>query len=268
MIGSRSAHVRAVAGRGAGALIAAIGMAGHLRAHRGAGARRRSGWSRARSRCAVAARARAGRGTRGARRRARHRRAAAAEFRDLRAAHGADGDVRRRAAAAGRRAGFRSPQHWKLYLPVVLVSFVLMVPPILYADRRNRPSRCSRRSACCSRSRSGSRWLGSRRCCARRGDARLSSSLSTSSRRSLPSLVSRLAPAHARGDGDRRLQHHADAGPVLRRASPAAGSRNTSAPRACSAPVRRWPAFGWRWPPACAPAARGRRSTARRTGVG
>jgi len=30
-------------------------------------------------------------------------------------------------------------QHWKLYLPVVLASFVLMVPAILYADRRNRP---------------------------------------------------------------------------------------------------------------------------------
>src|SRR5437879_1824841 len=31
------------------------------------------------------------------------------------------------------------PSHWKLYLPVVLVSFAFMVPPILYADRRNRP---------------------------------------------------------------------------------------------------------------------------------
>jgi len=31
------------------------------------------------------------------------------------------------------------PEHWKLYLPVVLASFVLMVPAILYADRRNRP---------------------------------------------------------------------------------------------------------------------------------
>src|SRR2546421_86566 len=36
-------------------------------------------------------------------------------------------------------AGLELPQHWKLYLPVVLVSFALMVPPILYADRRNRP---------------------------------------------------------------------------------------------------------------------------------
>jgi MFS family permease len=37
------------------------------------------------------------------------------------------------------RAGLPLPEHWKLYLPVVLASFVLMVPAILYADRKNRP---------------------------------------------------------------------------------------------------------------------------------
>jgi MFS family permease len=36
-------------------------------------------------------------------------------------------------------AGLELPDHWKLYLPVVLVSFAFMVPPILHADRRNRP---------------------------------------------------------------------------------------------------------------------------------
>ncbi|MGE5639887.1 MAG: MFS transporter [Clostridia bacterium] len=36
-------------------------------------------------------------------------------------------------------AGLPLAEHWKLYLPVVLVSFVLMVPAVLYADRRNRP---------------------------------------------------------------------------------------------------------------------------------
>jgi len=36
-------------------------------------------------------------------------------------------------------AGLDLAGHWKLYLPVVLVSFVIMVPPILYADRRDRP---------------------------------------------------------------------------------------------------------------------------------
>jgi MFS family permease len=34
--------------------------------------------------------------------------------------------------------GLPLPEHWMLYLPVVLGSFVLMLPAILYADRRNR----------------------------------------------------------------------------------------------------------------------------------
>jgi len=36
-------------------------------------------------------------------------------------------------------AGLSLSEHWKLYLPVVLASFVLMLPAVLYADRRNRP---------------------------------------------------------------------------------------------------------------------------------
>jgi MFS family permease len=36
-------------------------------------------------------------------------------------------------------AGLDLSAHWKLYLPVVLASFAIMVPPILYADRRHRP---------------------------------------------------------------------------------------------------------------------------------
>jgi MFS family permease len=36
-------------------------------------------------------------------------------------------------------AGLPGAEHWKLYLPVVLASFTLMVPPVLFADRRNRP---------------------------------------------------------------------------------------------------------------------------------
>jgi MFS family permease len=36
-------------------------------------------------------------------------------------------------------AGLPLVEHWKLYLPVVLASFVLMVPAVLYADRRHRP---------------------------------------------------------------------------------------------------------------------------------
>jgi MFS family permease len=36
-------------------------------------------------------------------------------------------------------AGLPLAEHWKLYLPAVLGSFVLMIPVILYADRRNHP---------------------------------------------------------------------------------------------------------------------------------
>lgn len=36
-------------------------------------------------------------------------------------------------------AGSPLATHWMLYLPVVLASFALMVPPVLYVDRSNRP---------------------------------------------------------------------------------------------------------------------------------
>ncbi len=36
-------------------------------------------------------------------------------------------------------AGLELPQHWKLYLPVLLVSLLFMLPAVLHADRRNRP---------------------------------------------------------------------------------------------------------------------------------
>jgi MFS family permease len=36
-------------------------------------------------------------------------------------------------------AGLELSSHWRLYLPVVLLSFVVMIPPILYVDRRNAP---------------------------------------------------------------------------------------------------------------------------------
>ena len=35
--------------------------------------------------------------------------------------------------------GLPLPEHWKLYLPVVLASFVLMVPAIVHADRHHQP---------------------------------------------------------------------------------------------------------------------------------
>jgi MFS family permease len=36
-------------------------------------------------------------------------------------------------------AGLPLDDHWRLYLPVVLGSFAAMLPPVLYADRRDRP---------------------------------------------------------------------------------------------------------------------------------
>lgn len=36
-------------------------------------------------------------------------------------------------------AGLALERHWLLYLPVVLVSFAIMLPPVFYADRRNQP---------------------------------------------------------------------------------------------------------------------------------
>ena len=35
-------------------------------------------------------------------------------------------------------SGLALPEHWKFYLPVVLVSFTLMAPAVFFADRRNR----------------------------------------------------------------------------------------------------------------------------------
>jgi MFS family permease len=36
------------------------------------------------------------------------------------------------------QAGLPLPEHWKVYLPVVLISFALMMPPIFYAERRGK----------------------------------------------------------------------------------------------------------------------------------
>lgn len=36
------------------------------------------------------------------------------------------------------RGGLPAPEHWKVYLPVILVSFAFMMPPIIAAERRKR----------------------------------------------------------------------------------------------------------------------------------
>src|SRR5207247_6734434 len=41
-------------------------------------------------------------------------------------------------AAFVRYGGLAVDEHWKIYLPVVLGSFVLMVPPLVQAERRGR----------------------------------------------------------------------------------------------------------------------------------
>ena len=118
------------------------------------------------------------------------------------------------------QAGLALPEHWKLYLPVVLASFVLMVPAILYADRRNRPkpvlvgavaaaARVPRRHSPCSAAAS--------RCWPR---CMLGFFVAFNVLEALlPSLVSRIAPGAGPRRRDRGLQHHADAGRLLRRAA-------------------------------------------------
>src|SRR5690606_5291552 len=36
------------------------------------------------------------------------------------------------------RAGLPVEEHWKVYLPVVLLSFLVMLPPVFLAERRRR----------------------------------------------------------------------------------------------------------------------------------
>ena len=115
------------------------------------------------------------------------------------------------------QAGLALPEHWKLYLPVVLASFVLMMPGVVYADRQNRPKPVllasvallvvaeaafavldgGHRSAC---------WA----------DARLFRRVQ---RAGGPAAFAGVASRARSGTGrrDRRLQHHPDARGVLRR---------------------------------------------------
>lgn len=95
-------------------------------------------------------------------------------------------------------AGLPLTRHWQLYLPVVLVSFAVMVPPIVYADRRNRPKPVLLAGvALLTAVQAGliitdSVWAF--------GLALLAFFVAFNVLEALlPSLVSRLAPAHARG---------------------------------------------------------------------
>jgi MFS family permease len=81
-------------------------------------------------------------------------------------------------------AGLALADHWMLYLPVVLASFAVMVPPILHADRRNRPKPV---------------LLGSVALLALALAGMALAGPVVVAMAILPSLVSRVAPARARG---------------------------------------------------------------------
>lgn len=96
-------------------------------------------------------------------------------------------------------AGLPGAEHWKLYLPVVLASFALMVPPVFFADRRNRPKPVMVGAVALLLA-------------VQTGLAFMGTTLATLAvlllaffaafnvlEALLPSLVSRIAPAHARG---------------------------------------------------------------------
>jgi len=97
------------------------------------------------------------------------------------------------------RSGLALSEHWMLYLPVVLASFALMVPPILYADRRNRPRPVMLASVALLLAVQAAFALG---VSALAGFAVLMVAFFVAFNvleALLPSLVSRLAPARARG---------------------------------------------------------------------
>jgi MFS family permease len=97
------------------------------------------------------------------------------------------------------RAGWPLAAHWKIYLPTLAVSFVLMVPAILYADRRNRPkpvllaavALLGATLAALAASGSGSLGLAAAMLGFFVGFNILEAML--------PALISRMAPAHGRG---------------------------------------------------------------------
>ena len=95
-------------------------------------------------------------------------------------------------------AGLPVPSHWQLYLPVVLVSFAIMTPPILYADRRNRQKPVLLSAVALLILVEGFLVVG--KSVFGYGLALLGFFVAFNVLEALlPSLVSRIAPAHARG---------------------------------------------------------------------
>ena len=95
-------------------------------------------------------------------------------------------------------AGLPGAEHWKLYLPVVLASFALMVPPYFLADRRNRPKPVMVGAvALLLAVQTGLAFMGTT--LAALAVLLLAFFAAFNVLEALPSLVSRIAPAHARG---------------------------------------------------------------------
>jgi MFS family permease len=95
-------------------------------------------------------------------------------------------------------AGLPLASHWHLYLPVVLLSFAIMAPPILYADRRNRPKPVL--LAAVALLMGVEAFLIFSKSVLAYGAALLVFFVAFNILEALlPSLVSRMAPAHARG---------------------------------------------------------------------
>jgi MFS family permease len=97
------------------------------------------------------------------------------------------------------QAGLALPEHWKLYLPVMLGSFVLMLPAILYADRRNHPKPVLLGAIALLLAVEAGMAVTSARLDVLAGLMLGYFAAFNVLEAMLPSLVSRLAPAHGRG---------------------------------------------------------------------
>ena len=97
------------------------------------------------------------------------------------------------------RHGLPLASHWKIYLPVVLISFVLMVPPILAAERRGWVKQIFVGSIVLMLAVQLGLWLWSDRLGALAAWLLAFFVAFNVLEASLPSLVSRFAPAAARG---------------------------------------------------------------------
>ncbi|MEO8142887.1 MAG: MFS transporter [Betaproteobacteria bacterium] len=96
-------------------------------------------------------------------------------------------------------AGLVLADHWKLYLPVVLASFLLMVPPIVYADRRNRAKPVLVGCVAVLAAVLAGFALAGAGIAVLAGLLLVFFAVFNVLEALLPSLVSRVAPAHARG---------------------------------------------------------------------